>query len=101
MFKEAMVESAEQGLVLPSDAHSGVYSDGRGTVVDNKVGLWLATRSRDARRLWQLRLLFEWAKGCVERGEEMRWIGGEVVEGLRGKVVERVRVVEEEREDGS
>lgn len=86
----ARFDRAEQALVLPVEAGSGVYKGTRGTVVDDRLVLEKACLdSGRAERLWNLRILFAWAEGVSRRGEECGWLGKEVVEGLRAKLALR------------
>ncbi|KAK8182026.1 uncharacterized protein BKA78DRAFT_289836 [Phyllosticta capitalensis] len=89
---------ADAGLVLASpDAHGGssgsaLAADMKGTVVDDRLVLRAAAESaRERHRLQELRLLFRWAEKEVEEGGRLRWLGREVVEGLRAVVAERAR----------
>lgn len=81
---------AEQALVLPADTGSMVHTGTRGTVVDDRLVLERACMGSGMReRLWNLRILLAWADGLSRRGEEWRWIGKEVVEGLRAGLAMR------------
>lgn len=81
---------AEQALVLPADAGSMVHKGTRGTVVDDMLVLERACMGSGMReRLWNLRILLAWADGLSRRGEEWRWIGKDVVEGLRAGLAMR------------
>ncbi len=83
---------AEQALVLPDDAGSGLHNGTRGTVVDDRLVLERACMgSGMGERLWNLRLLLAWADGLARRGEEWRWITKEVVEDLRAGLAMRRR----------
>ena len=88
-----IVDNAEWGLVLPVDSHSSVYLDGRGTIVDQKLGLILASRSSYASKLWNLRCTLRWAKEVVASDGRLRWLGWEVLEELRARVLERSRTI--------
>ncbi|KAK3715541.1 Anaphase-promoting complex subunit 1 [Vermiconidia calcicola] len=97
-FKD--LDKADLELILPPSAgaagnvHSALFTDERGTVVDDRLAL---TRSamfgRERDELWNLRVLFAWAERARESGEDMRWLGEEVVEELRARVEERRRVM--------
>ena len=59
------------------------------TPVDDRLALELeCTTSGQAERLWNLKALFAWSDS-VEDNAEARWLGKEVVEGLRAKVTLR------------
>ena len=90
----AVFDRAEQALVLPADGGSVVYKGTRGTVVDDRLVLERACMgSGRSERLWNLRILFAWAEAVGRRGEEWRWFGREVVEGLRaGLALKRAEV---------
>ncbi|KAI9825373.1 MAG: hypothetical protein M1819_000539 [Sarea resinae] len=83
----AGLDQAERALVLPPDAGSPVHAGTEGTVVDDRLVLekaCLGSGERD--RLWNLRVLFRWAEEVQARGERIKWLGTEVVEGLRAAV---------------
>ena len=83
---------AEQALVLPADAGSVVHQSTRGTVVDDRLVLERACMGSGMKeRLWNLRILLAWADGLSRRGEEWRWIGKEIVEGIRAGLAMRRR----------
>ena len=86
-------DAAERALSLPPDyAAMALQKAIRTTVVDDRLVLETACLdSGRAERLWNLRLLFAWADGMKRRGEKLRWLGEEVVEGLRAAVWLKVR----------
>ncbi|KAK7522618.1 negative regulator of mitosis [Phyllosticta citriasiana] len=91
-----ILSRADIGLVLPPDPHSSTLLELRGTVVDDRLALRAAAQSAAQRcRLEELRLLFRWAEREAEGGGRLRWLGREVVEGLRGVVEERGRMIVE------
>lgn len=86
---------ADAGLILPKDPHSSTFLDTGSTVVDHRLVLRRLSRSVEARDLWELRGVFEWAEGVVRGGDgRLRWLGAEVVERLRAGVLERGREME-------
>lgn len=88
----ASFDRAEQTLVLPADARGTVYRGTNGTVVDDRLMLEKACmESGRSERLWNLRILFAWADGLSRRGEEGRWLGMEIVEGLRARLAMKRR----------
>jgi len=96
----AEFEFEEFGLVLPNDMERNGVDVGwnsRGTVVDDRLVLRRAVEGCDPDTLWNLRLLFAWAEKTVdeEGRDRMRWLGREVVEGLRAVIEERRGVTEE------
>ena len=90
IFQLAALEGfdrAEQALVLPPDVGSALYRGTRGTVTDDRLVLETAcVGSGRSERLWNLRILFAWAKGLKEVGGQDAWLGPEVMEGLKVKV---------------
>lgn len=80
-----------------SSASGGIelLTDGKTSPVDERLVLRnAALRAWDADALRNLRLLFRWAERAAEEGEgRCRWLGREVVEGLRAVVGERGRGV--------
>lgn len=98
MFNDLNFELSDIGLVLPADDKSGTWLDGAGSVVDDKLILSrVAAKSTDRDMLWNLRLLFKWAEWAMERGDgAVKWLGTEVITGLRGMIEERGRRVAEE-----
>ena len=85
------LDRAERALVLPSELSvgpAGLVMGTRGTVVDDRLVLETACLG-DGRseRLWNLRILLKWAEGCKARGEVVPWLGQEMVEGLRTRLV--------------
>ncbi len=101
----AEFELQEFGLVLPNDMERNgveVGLNSRGTVVDDRLVLKRAVEGCDPDTLRNLRLLFVWAemKAAGEEGRDMiRWLGREVVEGLRAVIEERRGVTEEVEQD--
>ncbi|CAK4034225.1 Negative regulator of mitosis [Lecanosticta acicola] len=85
-FKD--LDQADIELLLPPDAYSSVYTDERGTVVDDRLVLGKAVQSGKRDELWNLRLLFAWAERCPG---EMKWLGDEVVQRLKARIEERAR----------
>ncbi|KAH7138253.1 negative regulator of mitosis [Dendryphion nanum] len=87
-------ESADLGLVLPADPFSSTFLDLGQTVVDARLVLGRKGESWNARELWELRVLFEWAEGTSGMGQgRLKWLGRGVVERLRAGVLERGRKV--------
>lgn len=83
----ASLDKAEQALVIPPDAGGAFHAGTKGTMVDDRLVLErasLGTGNRD--RLWNLKLLFDWAEGVRQQDGRLRWLGKEVVEGLRAAV---------------
>lgn len=90
----AEFEKADVGLILPTDPFSSTFLDAGATVVDHRLVLARLSKSWDAKDLWVLRGVFEWANGAVESGDgKVRWLGREVLERLRAGVLERARRV--------
>ena len=87
----ARFDRAEQALVLPAEAGNAAYKGTtRSTVVDDRLVLEKAClHSGRAERLWNLRVLLAWAEGVNRKGEEISWLGREVVESLRAALVMR------------
>lgn len=83
-------------LVLPPDAHSAVHLDDQGTVCDTRLTLNKSVHGFGGRDgLWNLRLLFGWAKNAAEQEDgRLRWIGREMIDTLRARISERMRVSE-------
>jgi len=88
----ANFDRAERALVLPPDSASAVYKTTRGTVVDDRLVLETACLdSGKSERLWNLRLLFAWAEEVGREGGQWGWLGREVVEKLKARLVMRKR----------
>lgn len=88
----AELTRAEQALVLPADAGSLIHKGTRGTAVDDRLVLERTCMGSGMReKLWNLRILLARADGLSRRGEGWRWIGKEVVEGLRTGLAMRRR----------
>ena len=86
------LDKADIELIIPPDVHSSIYTDERGTVVDDRLVLAAAVDSREKNALWNLRVLFAWAERAQNEGQgKLRWIGAEVVEALKAKIDERMR----------
>jgi len=80
-------DKAQQALVIPPDAGSAAHAGTKGTRVDDRLVLekaCLGTGNRN--RLWNLRLLFDWAEGVRQKDGRLRSLGNEVVEGLRAAI---------------
>ena len=85
---------ADQTMLLPSNSGDNIYQGTRGTVLDDRLVLEnLSLDDGRSEALWNLRLLFAWAEGWRKRGKqggkERMWIGREIVEKLRARVVVR------------
>ena len=88
----------EFGLVVPSDDKHWTSLDGKSSVIDDRLVLSRhAKESWDKNQLWNLRVLFAWAERQMELKGEMRYLGREVVELLKG-VLERRRDVDEDEQ---
>jgi anaphase-promoting complex subunit 1 len=86
------VSQADAGLILPSDPNSKSMLDTEGTVVESRLVLGRLANSWKVEELRELKGVFEWAEGCMRSGDgKMRWIGKEVLGGLRSAVLERGR----------
>ncbi|KAL9078101.1 MAG: hypothetical protein Q9157_002984 [Trypethelium eluteriae] len=96
-FSVVAFDRAEWGSVLPTDPHSSVNLEMKGTVVDTRLSLSRSVDGWERDELIQLRMLFTWAeKMMVEEGGRLRWLGREVVQGLKAKVAMRVKELESE-----
>ena len=83
-------DRAEQTLVLPPDLANAVYRSSRGTVVDDRLVLETGCMSSGrSERLWNLRILFAWADALSRNGGKWSWIGKEIVERLRTRLIMR------------
>ena len=105
----ASLDAADWALVLPpsianpsstSNSHNHNHNnnstittmttDMSPSVVDYRLSLTrTATKSWDRNDLLWLRLLFRWTERVLERGEDVQWIGAEVVLGWMATVKER------------
>lgn len=84
------LDQANMDLILAPDMQSSLYTDARGTVVDDQLSLSKACHSNDKDTLWNLRVLFTWAEKARDQGDgRLRWLGNEVVEDLRARIEER------------
>ena len=79
-------DRAERALILPAETSALIHMAGRTTVVDDRLALEECMGSWKAERLWNLRILFAWAKKVSREGGEMMWLGKEVVEGLKARI---------------
>ncbi|KAF1956481.1 negative regulator of mitosis [Byssothecium circinans] len=86
-------EKADIGLILPTDQYSSTFLDDGATIVDHRLVLRRLAKSWEARDLWVLRGVFEWAEGVAQGQGRVRWLGREVVERLRAGILERGRVM--------
>ncbi|KAH4843584.1 hypothetical protein HBI18_207030 [Parastagonospora nodorum] len=82
------ISTSDAGLILPGDPHSKTLLDFEGTVVESRLVLSRLSRSAKVDELRELKGVFEWAE---REGGRVRWIGREVLEGLRAGVLERGR----------
>jgi anaphase-promoting complex subunit 1 len=85
------VSKSDAGLILPTDPNSKTLLDSEGTVVESRLVLGRLSRSVKVEELRELKGVFEWAEGAMKRDGRLRWLGREVVEGLRAGVLERGR----------
>ncbi|KAL9096473.1 MAG: hypothetical protein Q9165_001470 [Trypethelium subeluteriae] len=94
-FSVIAFDRAEWSSVLPADPHSSVNLEMKGTVVDTRLTLSRSVDGFERDDLMQLRMLFTWAeKVMVEEGGRLRWLGREVIQGLKAKVAMRVKDLE-------
>ncbi|KAK5172957.1 Anaphase-promoting complex subunit 1 [Saxophila tyrrhenica] len=85
-------DKADVELVLPPNANRVLHTDERGTVIDDRVALSRSVAGSDGDALWNLRVLFAWAQKARDSEQGgLKWLGDEVVEGLRAKIEERMR----------
>ncbi|KAL8831354.1 MAG: hypothetical protein Q9191_000910 [Dirinaria sp. TL-2023a] len=85
-------DRAERALVLPPDLASTVYRVTRGTVIDDRLVLEKAClESGKIERLWNLRILFAWAEFESRSDMKWGWIGQEVIEALKARLIVRKR----------
>ena len=110
----AGLDAADWALVLPSSIansssiHSSTSNNSTSTtmmatttitdmspsVVDYRLSLMrTAMKSWDRNELLWLRLLFRWTERALERGEDVKWIGSEVVLDWMARVKERAGVL--------
>ena len=85
----ATLTKAERALVLPPDQGGArdIHAGTNSSIVDVRMVLEHSTLESGKReRLEGLKLLFEWADKRVREGRELRWIRGEVVEGLKARL---------------
>lgn len=81
------LDEAEQALVIPKDAGTSFHTGTKGTMVDDRLVLEKASLGMGNRdRLWNLKLLFDWADGLRQQDGRIRWLGNEVVESIRAAV---------------
>lgn len=76
----------EFGLVVPGDDSSINGIDGKASVVDDRLVLARDTKRNDRDRLWNLRLLFAWAEKQAEDGGDLKYLGMDVVQSLKGVI---------------
>ena len=102
----AALDRAARARALPSEGGGGggvaavlmgSAAVGRATEVDDRLALEReCVASGRAERLWNLKALFAWAESARGAGEgegELGWLGAEVVEGLRARVMLRGREI--------
>ncbi|KAF2259994.1 hypothetical protein CC78DRAFT_524041 [Lojkania enalia] len=87
-------EQADIGLILPVDPYSSTHLDPSATVVDHRLVLGALSRSWKANDLWELKGVFEWAESTTYKDGKLRWLGREVVERLKARILERGRGIE-------
>jgi anaphase-promoting complex subunit 1 len=88
------ISASDAGLVLPRDIHSRTWLSGESTVVESRLALGRLARSWKGGELRELKAVFEWAGRMVGSGDgRVRWIGREVLEGIRAGVERRGREV--------
>ena len=82
---------AERALALPTEGTTLLRtSASKNTVLDDRLSLERNCLESDkAERLWNLRVLFAWAENAWKPGSELGWLGKEVVEGLKAKIMLR------------
>ena len=85
--------TSDAALVLPVDPHSKIMLDPRSTVVESRLVLGRLAQSWSVDDLRVLRGVFEWAERESRMDGKLRWLGSEVIERLRAKMLERGRVI--------
>lgn len=88
-------EKPDLGLVLPVDPFSSSFLATESTVVDHRLALKRLATSWRAEDLWVLRGVFEWAELAMRSDGRLRWLGREVVEGLKAGILERGRMIDD------
>lgn len=89
---QPFVSKSDAGLILPTDVSSKTALDPGSTVVESRLVLGRFSQSWKVEDLRELKGVFEWAEGAMRNGDgRLRWLGREVVEGLRASVLERGR----------
>ncbi|KAF2033304.1 negative regulator of mitosis [Setomelanomma holmii] len=85
------VSKSDAGLILPNDPHSKTLLDAEATVVESRLVLGRLAKSWKVEELRELKGVFEWAEGASQGDGKARWLGREVLEGLKAAVLERER----------
>ncbi|KAH8727067.1 hypothetical protein GQ44DRAFT_678000 [Phaeosphaeriaceae sp. PMI808] len=85
------ISKSDAGLILPADPHSKTLFDTEATVVESRLVLGRLAKSSKLEELRELRGVFEWAEGAMRTDGRLRWLGHEVVEGLKARILERGR----------
>lgn len=97
----ANFDQPERALVLPSHSPDTLEKAVRVTLVDDRLVLatGFVPRGR-SERLWNLRNLLAWAEGLSHRGEQLAWIGKEVIGGLRTRLEMKIRAEQKKQRTG-
>lgn len=85
------ISKSDATLVLPTDQHSKTFLDPEPTVVESRLVLGRLACSFKLEELRELKGVFEWADGAIRADGRLRWLGREVVEGVKARVLERGR----------
>ena len=86
----ARLDRAEATLVLPPHIGSSQYTSLKETVIDDQLVLEKTSmESGKSERLWNLRLLFEWAANAKHNIDRDGWISKEFLETLKARLAVR------------
>lgn len=92
----ASFDQPERARVLPSYMPDTLETAMRVTLVDDRLVLTTSfIPNGRSERLWNLRNLLAWAEGLNHRGEQLAWIGKEVVGELRTRLEMKIRADKE------
>jgi anaphase-promoting complex subunit 1 len=94
-------EMADLNLFMDSEERSSALLDLRGSAVDERLLLnTTATSGLDRDRLWNLRILLEWADRMALEGDyPLKWISREVLEKWKSIIQQRARSRSEAEQD--
>lgn len=96
-----LYEQAALNAVLGSATQNATKMSDAGTAIDDRLALARDAKAETWRGLWNLRLLFAWARRSRQYSADVPWLGTEAVQALRSELDRRLQALSLEIGSGS